>query len=284
MIKKFLGILFLITLMHSTLGAEGFIERRGSSVISWEKGFVSASATSTVDVSSKGRPLDSYSGAGTSLNRARMDAFRGARETALERLVSAVRSLRIDAEKTVGDAIEDHEITQARLSEALMHTAKVREQPSGHFSSAAEVKVSFGDIIASLPYAFPGKEFPTRDDAKIRTDYTGLVIDGRGLSMVPMLFPSVFNEHGLEIYGRAFVAGRVAAGTGMAAYCRSEDEAMKHRKAGSRPFYAVAVRSLRGCPVISDRDARRILSSPATTERLKKCGVIIILNTKDGRS
>lgn len=284
MIKTFPGILFCIVLIHTSLGAEGIVERRGSSIISWEKGFVSATATSTVDVSSKGRPTDSYNGNRTSLNRARMEAYRDARDTALERLVSAVRSLRIDAEKTVGDAIEEHAITQERLSEALMHSAKVREQPSGHYSSAAEVKVSFGDIIASLPYTFPENEFPTRDDAKIRTDYTGLVIDGRGLSMTPMLFPSVFNEHGLEIYGRSFVAGRFAAGTGMAAYCRSEDEAMKHRKAGSRPFYAVAVRSLRGCPVISDRDARRILSSPATTERLKKCGVIIILNTKDGRS
>ncbi|HPA72525.1 MAG TPA: hypothetical protein PKY31_09660 [Spirochaetota bacterium] len=284
MIRQITGILFLISFTTAALGAGGLVERRGPGIISWDKGIVSATADSRAVISPRGTPTDSYNGARVTLNRARMDSFREARDAALERLVNAVRSLRIDAEKTVGDAIEEHDITQARLSEALMHSAKVREKPTGHLGSSAEATLSFGDIIAALPYVFPGNDFPSRDDAKIRTDYTGLVIDGRGLSMVPMLFPSVFNEHGLEIYGRPFVSGRHAGTTGMAAYCRNEDEAMKHRKAGSRPYYAVAVRSLRGCPVISDRDARRILSSPFTTERLKKCGVIIILDAKNGGS
>lgn len=284
MTKIFWGTLIITSLMYARLGADGFVERGRSSVISWEKGYVSATATSSLDISAKGRPVDSYNGGRTSLNRARMEAGRSAREAAMENLVTAVRSLRIDAGKTVGDAIGDNEITRGRLTEALMHSVKVKEQPSGFYSSSAEAKVSFGDIIAALPFTFPGREFPKRDDAKIRTDYTSIVIDGRGLPIMPMLFPSVFNEHGLEIYGRDLVTGRYAAGTGMAAYCKNEDEAMRHRKAGSRPFYAVALRSLKGCPVISDRDARRILSSPATTEQLKKCGVIIILNSKDGRS
>jgi hypothetical protein len=284
MTRIFWGTVIITALTYAPLGADGFVEQRRHGIISWEKGFVSATATSTLDVSAKGRPVDSYNGTGTPLNRARMDASRSAREAALERLITAVRSLRIDAGKTVGDAIEDNETVRGRLSEALMHAVKVKEHPSGFYSSSAEAKVAFGDIIAALPYEFPGREFPKRDDAKIRTDYTSLVIDGRGLPIVPMLFPSVFNEHGLEIYGRALVFGRYAARTGMVAYCRNEDEAMKHRRAGSRPYYTVALRSLNGCPVISDRDARRILGSPATTEQLKKCGVIIILNSKDGRS
>jgi len=213
-----------------------------------------------------------------------MDAYRSARESALERLVAAIRALRVDGESTVAETLEEREDARGRLTEALSAAVRMRERPSGFYSSTCEATIGFGDIIAALPFEFPRREFPRRDDAKIRTDYTGLVIDGRGLPIVPMLFPSVFTERGLEMYGRPFVSPARAAGSGLVTYCRNEDEAMRHRKAGARPYYTVALRSLRGCPVIADRDARRILASPETTERLKNCNVIIIINNGNGEN
>jgi hypothetical protein len=165
-----------------------------------------------------------------------------------------------------------------------MHFVKFRHHPSDHYSSTCEANLSFGDIISSLPFEFPERDFPVRDDAKISTNYTGLVIDARGLPVFPMLFPSVYNEHGLEIYGRSFVSRESAGRAGLATYCRNEDEAMKHVKAGRKPYYTTAIRSLRGNPVISDRDARRILSASVTKEHLKKCGVVIIINMKDAKT
>ncbi len=249
-----------------------------ASQVNWQKGFVSAKVRATIEVHREGYPVDSDTGFRVPINRARMDAYRLARQQATENLVLLIRRLRIDGDSTMNDIITSESYTQRGLSDSILHAVRVREYPGDFYSSRCEVNLRFADIIGSLPYDFPNQEFPQRDDAKISTYYTGLVIDGRGLDIVPMIFPSVYDENGLEIYGRIYVQSAAACRRGIASYCTSEQEAMRHEKAGTHPYYTVALRSLKGCPVLSDRDARRLLASKKTTNRLKNCNVIIIVN------
>ncbi len=55
---------------------------------------------------------------------------------------------------------------------------------------------------------------------------------------------------------------------------------MKLRAAGGRPYYTVAVKELKGCPVLADRDIRKIFSSGETVGQLKRCRVIFIIDKK----
>lgn len=255
------------------------IHRHG--IIDWKSCIVSSKASASFDTNEKGIPIAPVSETETTLSRARSQAYVRAKDLALENLVATIRKIRVDGEKTVADIIGEKEETRSKLSETIAHLVAFREKPDGFYSASCEASIRFGEVIASLSFDFPELDLPVRDDAKIRTDYTSLVIDARGLGIHPMLLPSVYTEHGLEIYGPRFAKASRARKSGLASYCRSEDEAMAHKKAGSRPYYVAAIRELRGCPVIADRDARRILSSPVTKENLKNCNVIIILSPKE---
>lgn len=274
----FTAALFAVLFSLSLTGSPVFRLENDASQVNWQKGYITSKVRATIEVHREGYPVDSDTGLRVPINRARMDAYRRARQQATENLVSLIKRLRIDGDSTMNDIITGETYTQRMLSDSILHAVKVREFPGDFYSSQCEVNLRFADIIGALPYDFPNQEFPQRDDVPISTYYTGLVIDGRGLDIVPMIFPSVYDENGLEIYGRIYVQSAAACRRGIASYCVNEQEAMGHEKAGNHPYYTVALRSLKGCPVLSDRDARRLLASKKTTNRLKNCNVIIIVN------
>ncbi len=271
---------FMIFLENPLSGA-GMLEIHRYGIIDWKSGTISSKATASFETNAKGMPISPVSETESSLCRARSETYIRAKDLALENLAATIRKIRVDGEKTIADIIAEKEDARSKLSEAIAHLVAFREKPDGFYSAHCEAAIRFGDIISSLSFDFPEEDLPARDDAKIRTDYTSLIIDARGLGIRPMLLPSVYTEHGFEIYGPRFAKASRARKSGLASYCRSEDEAMSHKKAGQRPYYIAAIRALRGCPVISDRDARRILGSPVTKENLKNCNVIIILSSKD---
>ncbi len=271
----------LIVMLPNLLPAARTTEIHHHGIIDWKSCVVSSKASASFETNEKGIPIAPISETESTLSRARSQAYIRARERALENLAATIRKIRVDGEKTVADILGEKEEARSKLSDAIAHLVSFREKPEGFYTASCEASIRFGDIIVALSFDFPELEFPGRDDAKIRTDYTSLVIDARGLEIHPMLFPSVYTEHGFELYGPRFAKASRARKLGIASYCRSEDEAMAHRKAGTRPYHVAAIRALRGCPVIADRDARRILSSPATKENLKNCNVIIILSSKE---
>ncbi len=270
-----------VIFLENPLSGAGTEEIHRHGIIDWKSGIVASKASASFETNEKGIPISPISETKNSLSRARSEAYIRAKDLALENLAATIRKIRVDGEKTVADVIAGKEEARGKLSETIAHLVAFREKPDGFFSAHCEATIRFGDIIASLAFDFPEEDFPARDDAKIRTDYTSLIIDARGLGIHPMLLPSVYTEHGFEIYGYRFAKASRARKSGLASYCRSEDEAMAHKKAGSRPYYVAAIRALRGFPVISDRDARRILASPVTKENLKNCNVIIILSSRE---
>ena len=278
MSKKIVIIILFIFYSIQALYAEDFIIDGKNGSINWTKGFIIARGRAKIAVGKKGMPREYLSRSITSINRARLDAYRRAREDALEKLISAIKTIKIDSEKLFRDMLKEEPLSQKRISEAIMNTVRIREYPVDFYSSECEAKIKVGDIIASIPYDFPSRDFPERDDVPIETKYSSVIIDARNLNIKPMLFPSVYTEDGLEIYGRFYVNSRFASKRGMASYCYNEDEALRNYKAGTRPFYTVALKSINGCPVISEKASRKILSSKFTINNLKRCSVIIILD------
>ncbi|TAL32211.1 MAG: hypothetical protein EPN93_16475 [Spirochaetes bacterium] len=248
-------------------------------VINWTRGTIVSSALASVETDGRGQPVDANDGSPLSLNRARSDSAGRARGACVENVMAAIRTIRIDPRTLMKDLIASDDATQARLSEMLASGAKFRTFPRAHDGTVCELNLRVGDVAAALPYPFPQADFPVIDDTPLKSDYTGLIIDCRGTGMEPMIFPSVLNDEGVEIYGREFVDSAVATKYGLASYCTTEDEARAMKRAGSRPLFTIALKTVRGCPVISNRDARRILGSTATRNNLKKCRLIIILDT-----
>ncbi|MCU0822829.1 MAG: hypothetical protein MUC95_10240 [Spirochaetes bacterium] len=247
-------------------------------MINWQKGYITATGKTSFNIKEKGVPADSYTGTEISINRARKEAYLAARVEAVEAIVRAIKSVRVDPEKNVDDLLNENHFTQKMLSEKLLEEVTVKEYPSDFFSSMCEVRLNFIDIITALPYVFPANDFPVIDNNPITTYYSSLIIDARGLDVKPMLLPSVYSEGGLEIYGSQFIEGTRLLNGGMISYCHTEDEAMKNKRAGDVPYFTVALKSIRGCPVISAKAARKILGHTGTVGNLKNCRVIFIIN------
>lgn len=266
-----------IIILLSMLDSSALVTRPGQDEVDWSRGLIITHGASKVLLSDRGRPVAEDGGV-ISINRGRVDAYRKARENAVESMVRLVREIRVDADTTLEDLLERSDAMRSRIVGVINDRVRVREYPIDFVTSACRAELRIGDILQAVPYTYPGDEFPTRLDNPIPTRYTSLVIDTRGLRVEPMILPSVFSEDGLEVYGRFRVNIRHSMKYGIVAYATSQDEAMKSRLAGDRPYYTVALREMKGCPVIADRDVRKILSSPETVALLKQCRVIFIID------
>ncbi len=248
--------------------------------VDWSRGVVVTHVLSRVQFDGRGTPVDGESGTAISLNRGRNDAYRKARDRAVENMVRLIKGIRVDSDTMLSDLLEQSDTAQKRIVSVIESRMKVRESPADFATSACRAELKIGDLLHAVPYSYPGDDFPVRIDNPIPTSYTSLIIDARGLNIEPMILPSIYSEEGLEIYGRYYVDIRYAGRHGIAAYAHDEDEAMKIKGAGRHPYYTVAVKEMKGCPVIADRDIRRIFSSGDTVGQLKRCRVIFIIDKK----
>jgi hypothetical protein len=278
MVKKLSPVIMIIAL--AMLDSPAQPKALPPDAVDWCRGIVVAHVVSKVDIDRRGTPVHQESGSVISLNRGRDNAYHKARDLAVENIVRLVREIRIDVDTMLSDLLEQDETAQRRIANVIASRMKVREYPTGFAESTCIAELKIGDLLHAIPYSYPGDEFPLRSDNPIPTRYTSLVVDTRGLHVEPMILPSVYNENGLEVYGRHYVDVRYAGKYGIAAYTNTEDEAMKSRTAGEHPFYTVAIKELKGCPVISDRDIRKLFSSEETMGQLKKCRVIFIIDKK----
>lgn len=249
-----------------------------NAVINWQKGYITSKSSVAFTVLDRGIPADSHTGEIISINTARIRAGLEAKSEAIENLAMTLKSIQVDPDKKLEDLINEESFTQKRLPEKLMDSLVTKEYPLDFYTSACEVKLYFIDIINSIPCNLPGNDFPIIDNPAIPTYYSSLIIDTRGLDVRPMIFPSVYIENGKEIYGKQFINGAYMQSGGMISYCHTEDEAFKNTRAGDVPFFTVAIKRIKNCPMITKKAARKILSHPGTVKNLKSCRVIFIID------
>lgn len=275
---RFIPLMMIISslLSFSTLYADYDIHKAKSS-INWEKGYIFSQGESVIYIKDNGEPADYYNMSPTTVNKARKNAYTKAREAAILEMIDSFKSIRIDNNKKIKDLVMTDVFTQKRLSALMQNSISISEYPGDFFTSICEVRLRTSSIIASLPFSFPSYDFPVEERASIPTYYSGIIIDTRGLGIKPMLFPSIYNKNGREIYGRLYIDGQYASKYGIVTYCYSERDAFRNKNAGKHPYYTAAILKKNGCPVLSNKDTRKILGHKGTINNLKKCRVIFIL-------
>ena len=135
-------------------------------------------------------------------------------------------------------------------------------------------------ILAHIDYNIGDDAFPQFSGDTEPEDYTGVIIDARNIDLAPGLLPALLTENGLEVYSYRYVNKRYMINNGLAIYMNDPKKALKHKRAGTSPYYikALSVSGKYGInPVISYKDARIMLSSDKTRDALKKCNLIILL-------
>lgn len=246
--------------------------------IQWEKGTISAETRYDAAADERGVPVD-FAVSGTSPSSARMDAYSKARDAAREMIAVALRDIRVDGNSTVGSIIDSDPAAQERISRLLDERLKTKESPSGFLEARCSATLKISELATALPFDYPCADFPTGEENPLATPYTSLILDLRGKGYAPVLFPSVFDQEGLEIYGRRYVTMRDACSKGLVRWSFDEKSARMMRAAGDHPYYTTAVSMLGGSPVLSRTDSRKLLAHHSTIERLRRCAVIFIIDT-----
>ncbi|MBN1531849.1 MAG: hypothetical protein JXA20_04240 [Spirochaetes bacterium] len=255
----------------------------GRATLDWIGQKITSSSRSSMEFSDEGMPVDPDSGEVISLNRGRLLSYRSSRERAMEEIVTAMKRVRVDGEHRIGDMLEGDEELQRKLYRLVSDAVTYRQHPADYRTSACRAELKIPSLIAAMPFQYPGEDFPGRTDMPLGTHYSSLIIDTRRLNVQPMLFPSIYNESGLEIYGRNYVDIRHAVRYGMVTYSYTVSEAMKHPRAGEHPYYTIALKSLNGSPVIAEKDVMKIYGSSGTLSELKRCRIIFIIRKERHR-
>ena len=232
----------------------------------------------------EGIPVDPESGSVISLNKGRLNSYREARERAMEEIISAVKEVRVDGEYLVVDLIKNNDDFQRKLYGVVSSKIRYHEYPVDFRTSGCKATLSISNILAVLPYQYQSEDFPGRIDMPVSTYYTSVIVDTRRIKAQPMVSPSIYNENGLEIYGRNYVDINSAVRYGMVTYVNTVSEAMKHSRAGEHPYYTIALKKLNGCPVIADKDVKKIYGNDDTLMELRKCRVIFIIRKDNEKS
>lgn len=111
-------------------------------------------------------------------------------------------------------------------------------------------------------------------------NYTGVIIDCRGMNLKSTMSPVIKNERGEAIYGYKNLNYDKVVSNGMAGYATSVDQNIS--RVGSHPLVLKAVRvDTRASqnhvdPVISMADADKMLAENSSTGFLNNCAVVFI--------
>ena len=107
-------------------------------------------------------------------------------------------------------------------------------------------------------------------------EYTGILIDAKGLDSRPALFPQVVTESGDDVFSADFAKPEQVTQYGLVGYFHDRTQALTADRIGANPLVVRALGSTgtNSCDlVISQTDAARIHGSRSNLELLSRCRV-----------
>ena len=222
---------------------------------------------------------------------------RGAASTILETKIpllikDPLLSLPVDSSKKLGDTVLQDTLSLEEITKIIQDGKKTAPIYSNENDSIIiNHTIKLNDISSKLvKHSYPYKPDSPIEKTASRV-YTGIIIDARGILPVqgefvtstgnPCLFPKVWNEDMELIYEKNIENSKTAKEKGIVSYHWSSDENLYRDRIGNDPLRITAKKIFginRTDPVISNKDALKILSIDENRELLKQGRVIILLD------
>jgi len=218
-----------------------------------------------------------------------------------ERALQALKASSYDADWTVGSYLSSHQLVQRRLQRMNLANQRLGTKylSDGTVSTEYEYPLTGAVLglmlpVTSAPHllgrtACPccgqpwpdGKEPPpgvklVPYESGSAPEYTGILIDAKGLESRPALFPRVVTESGDQVFGADFAKPEQVTQSGLVGYYYDRAQALTADRVGSSPLIVRALRvaGTNSCDlVISQADAARIHGSRSNLELLSRCRV-----------
>lgn len=267
--------------------AQGAKDARPPQGMNWEGQVIRATGAGAPDMKA------------SSPAQARLGAERAALLDAFRNLLSQVKGVQVDGTRKMDDVMQANEV-RARV-EGVIKGYKVTNKR--YFSdNGVEIDVEvpvtlLTDILdpdATQLYAVPAapekqpaekapEKVPEKGGAVAAAAATpdegagtGLVIDARGLKLMPALMPRVLDETGKPLYSVDSLSPEARKTTGVAAYVQSLEDAKKSLKAGDKPLVIKAAKAS-GVDVLLPQEAAKKLVS-LNPPFLAQGKVVIVFN------
>ena len=196
-------------------------------------------------------------------------------------LVGLLQSIRIDSKSTVKEAL-DHQGAREDLVAAILKNSYVVEKSvlaDGKVRVTVAIKLngSFAELV--LPKTIVTIKTVEQSQKK-EEQFTGLIIDCRGIPLSPAMVPMIVDEDGQVVYGTAYVSRDHALEEGMAAYARGLAKARDNPRVGAKPLVVKGLRTVKARSsdiVISNADAGRIKGAGSNLSFLHRGRVLFVM-------
>jgi hypothetical protein len=136
----------------------------------------------------------------------------------------------------------------------------------------------FGETTGAKPENFSST--PVAASREVTTN-TGLVVDARGIQARPAMSPKIIDENGQEVYGTMQVDREIAVQQGMSGYSRDINTIRTNPRVTDNPLILKGLKTDgpgKSNIVIRNADAEQIRASRGSSEFLKNCRVMIVLD------
>jgi hypothetical protein len=218
-----------------------------------------------------------------------------------ERTLQTLTSASYDRDWTVGQYLASHSLVQRRLDRMNLSSERLGTKylSDGTVSTAYEFPLTGSVLGLMLPVrstprllgrtACPccgqlwpeGKEPPAGVELvpyeTVGTpEYTGILVDAKGLGARPALFPQVVTESGDDVFSTDFADPEQITEHGLVGYFHDRTQALTADRIGANPLIvrALSVTGTNSCDlVISRSDAARIHGSRSNLDLLSRCRV-----------
>ena len=270
------AVLMMTLLATTAFAAEGAVD--------WSKGVIRATGIGVGKAAYKKQP-----------GVYRAQAKRAAMMDAQRNLAEIVKGVRVTAESTMRDLELESDIVRTRVDAIIKGMSEVSSQyfEDGTYEVVLEMPL-FGAQESLAEAAF----IPFKDEPKvsfsqpadvtiinqptvINNNYTGLIIDCRGLSageINPVMSPVIKNDNGQAIYGHKNLDYDKIILNGMASYADDISDQISRSRAGNNPLVVKAVNlsDINANPVVSTADADKILAANQHDRFLENCAVVFV--------
>jgi hypothetical protein len=238
----------------------------------------------------------------------RLMAIRAAKVDAFRQLLEVINGVHVSSETVVRDFVTESDVIKTEI-EGLVKGAEMVGEPKYLTDGSVEVEMQIrlfntsGDTVSKNPA--PGSDSGTESiasvlipeeikrrqndnvpDTKLKPEnvsenYTSLILDCKGLGVLPAMSPAIFDADDGEVYvGKIPIDPDFVINEGIVSYATTITEAKKLDRAGNNPLMLKATNvkgNFKSDVYVSNRDARTIIGAEDRSKFLKDFRVIMVI-------
>ncbi len=208
---------------------------------------------------------------------ARLGAERVAKLDALRNIMETLNGLQLNSEITVENALVTNSKMKAKVDGIIRNFKVVKTKYYSDGGVDIIVQVSLDGVLGST--LVPGGSETAKTETSGEPEFTGVIIDTRGLKVMPALSPKVVDEDGKLVYGADKLEQKTVESTGVIMYLRELEAARKNSRVGSNPLVLKAMKLATDSKtdvVLSNVDALKLSNPPANQKLLTQAKVILV--------